>query len=117
MNFMQKAWLKVLTPVSYVVNEKMATRPGMIGRFGRFFAIGPREYGAHSFNNMMGYLNAEMMYMLQMSFHRSPMMRSWTGTGFHYVRPMSFVNFFMYFLVFNLMVIPIRSGYVSLTDK
>ncbi len=42
MNYIQKAWLVALRPVSTLINEKLATRSGMLGRIGKFYAIGPR---------------------------------------------------------------------------
>ena len=42
MNIIQRAWLVALRPVSAFINDKMAKKSGLIGRIGRFFAIGPR---------------------------------------------------------------------------
>ncbi len=42
MNYIQKAWLYALRPVSNLINNKLAKKSGALGRIGRFFAIGPR---------------------------------------------------------------------------
>lgn len=42
MNYIQRAWLVVLRPVSSFVNEKLAKKSGLLGRIGRFYAFGPR---------------------------------------------------------------------------
>ena len=42
MNFIQRAWLVALKPVSTFVNEKLAKKSGLLGRIGRFYAFGPR---------------------------------------------------------------------------
>jgi hypothetical protein len=42
MNFIQRAWLIALRPVSTFVNDKLAKKSGLLGKFGRFFAFGPR---------------------------------------------------------------------------
>lgn len=42
MNYIQKAWLWVLSPVTPFINEKLAKRSGILGKIGRFFVIGPR---------------------------------------------------------------------------
>ena len=42
MNYIQRAWLYALRPVTNLVNDKLAKKSGMLGRIGRFFAIGPR---------------------------------------------------------------------------
>jgi len=42
MNYIQRAWLFALRPVSNLVNDKLAKKSGALGRIGRFFAIGPR---------------------------------------------------------------------------
>jgi len=44
--------LKVLSPVAYIINEKLAKRTGFFGKIGKFWIIGPREYGAHPVNKI-----------------------------------------------------------------
>jgi hypothetical protein len=42
MNYIQRAWLVALRPVTGFVNEKLAKKSGILGRIGRFYAFGPR---------------------------------------------------------------------------
>lgn len=42
MNYIQRTWLYALRPVSMVLNDKLAKKSGVLGRIGRFFAVGPR---------------------------------------------------------------------------
>jgi hypothetical protein len=53
MNYIQRAWLVALRPVITLVNDKMAKRSGFIGKIGRFFAFGPRQYGFHTTNKIL----------------------------------------------------------------
>lgn len=70
MNPIQKAWLKLLSPVSGFVNEKLAKRSGILGRLGRFFLIGPREYGVHPINKMFIYINRRILFVQGAMLHR-----------------------------------------------
>lgn len=42
MNYIQRAWLVALRPLTSFVNEKLAKKSGLFGRIGRFYAFGPR---------------------------------------------------------------------------
>jgi hypothetical protein len=42
MNYIQKAWLVALRPLTSLVNEKLAKKSGTLGRIARFYAFGPR---------------------------------------------------------------------------
>ncbi|KAL4490329.1 hypothetical protein ABPG72_004368 [Tetrahymena utriculariae] len=86
MNPIQKAWLKILEPVSYVINEKMAKRDGIIGKIGRFFAIGPREYGVHPINRMFIFMNRKYMGFQAVALHRYSFIKSLTHNGYHMLR-------------------------------
>lgn len=70
MNPIQKAWLKVLSPVVTLVNEKMAKRSGLIGKFGRFFAFGPRQFGYHPINKFLAMTNLILLQSIPMCMHR-----------------------------------------------
>lgn len=70
MNYIQKAWLKVLSPVIPFINEKLAKRSGLLGKLGRFFAIGPREFGAHPSSKIAAFMNRYFMGGMAMMFHR-----------------------------------------------
>lgn len=70
MNPIQKAWLKVLTPFSYIINEKLAKRPGFFGKIGKFFMIGPREFGYHPINKAAIAFNHMLMQYMGILGHR-----------------------------------------------
>ena len=42
MNYIQRAWLVALRPLTSFVNEKLAKKSGLFGRIGRFYTFGPR---------------------------------------------------------------------------
>ena len=93
MNQIQKAWLKVLQPVIYIMNEKLATRGGLVGRFGRFFQFGPREYGYHPSNRMFILINRRLLTVQAFFCHRYSYFKTFTHNGYHMVRPFKGVNF------------------------
>ena len=81
MNHIQKLWLQVLSPLAYIVNEKLAKRSGIdfvedywylgfFGKIGKFFVIGPREYGVHPLNKMFIFMNRKYMFAQGVLLHR-----------------------------------------------
>lgn len=70
MNPIQKMWLKALSPAVTLVNEKMAQRSGLIGKFGRFFAFGPRQFGYHPINKYLALINRLYLQSIPMALHR-----------------------------------------------
>ena len=75
MNFIQRAWLVALRPVISLVNDKMATRSGILGRIGKFYAFGPREFGYHPINRWFAYVNQIMVLNIGISMHRYSFMK------------------------------------------
>lgn len=57
MNPIQKAMMMTMSPLMNAFNTKIATRSGLVGRFGKFFKFGNREYGSHTSTNVLKYLN------------------------------------------------------------
>lgn len=70
MNHIQRGWLKILSPVVTLVNDKMATRSGLIGKLGRFFAFGPRQFGYHPINRYLAFANQVFMQNIPLALHR-----------------------------------------------
>lgn len=70
MNHLQKVWLRALDPAIKFVNEKMAKRSGLIGRFGKFFAFGPRQFGYHPTNKALTFINSILMQNIPLLLHR-----------------------------------------------
>ena len=77
MNPIQKAWLKVLNPVITLVNDKMAKRPGMVGKIGRFFAFGPRQFGFHPINKLIALWNRAFIQTIGLAIHNYSFLRYW----------------------------------------
>jgi hypothetical protein len=75
MNYIQRAWLVVLKPVSSFVNEKLAKKSGLIGRIGRFYAFGPREFGYHPTNKLLAYVNQIVVINMGFIFHKYSMVK------------------------------------------
>lgn len=70
MNLIQKAWLVVLRPVAGFVNEKLAKKSGLLGRIGRFYAFGPREFGYHPSSKLLSYVNHIVVSNMGFLFHK-----------------------------------------------
>lgn len=86
MNYIQKAWLTILRPVTYVLNDKLSKRSGWVGRFGRFFSIGPREFGYHPTNRLLLWINHVTMEAAGFFIHRYSVLKSLTTNGYHMSR-------------------------------
>jgi hypothetical protein len=70
MNPIQKAWLKVLSPVVTLVNDKIAKRSGVVGKLGRFFSFGPRQFGYHPINRYVGAINNIVLKNIGLTLHK-----------------------------------------------
>ena len=70
MNFIQRAWLVALRPVTAFVNEKLAKKSGILGRIGRFYAFGPREFGYHTTNRFLAFANNMVVHNMGVIFHK-----------------------------------------------
>lgn len=75
MNIIQKAWLVALRPLSSFVNEKLAQKSGLIGRIGRFYAFGPREFGYHPSSKLVAYVNHIVVSNMAFLFHKYSMVK------------------------------------------
>ncbi|EGR31133.1 hypothetical protein IMG5_117260 [Ichthyophthirius multifiliis] len=93
MNPIQKAWLQILQPVSFVINEKLAKRSGLLGKIGRFFMIGPREYGVHPLNRMFIFLNRKYLSYQGVALHRYSFIKNLTHNGYHMIRIVKHASF------------------------
>ena len=94
MNPSQKAWLRVLSPVAFVINEKLAKRSGLFGRIGKFFMIGPREFGHHPLNKAFIFLNRRYQNASAVLLHRYSFIKTLTHNGYHMLRPFKHFSFF-----------------------
>ena len=75
MNFIQRAWLVALRPVSSFVDDKLAKKSGLLGRIGRFYAFGPREFGYHPSNRLLAYVNHIVVSNMGFLFHKYSFMK------------------------------------------
>lgn len=75
MNYIQRAWLVALKPLSSFVNEKLAKKSGLLGRIGRFYAFGPREFGYHPTNKLLAYVNQIVVVNMGFIFHKYSMVK------------------------------------------
>lgn len=75
MNYIQKAWLVALRPVTSFVNEKLTQKSGMLGRIGRFYAFGPREFGYHPSSKLLAYINHIVVSNAGLLFHKYSMIK------------------------------------------
>jgi len=85
--------LRVLTPLAYVINEKLAKRSGLLGRIGKFWMIGPREYGSHPLNKLFIFLNRRYIFAAAVALHRYSVVKTLTHGGYHMLRPFKHVSF------------------------
>lgn len=70
MNYIQRAWLQVLRPVAYLVNDKLAKKSGLLGKIGRFYSFGPREFGYHPSSRFMAMMNNYFVTSMGMWLHK-----------------------------------------------
>ena len=64
MNPIQKGWVRLLKPFMNFYNERLARRPGIVGRFFGFFRFGPREYGVHTSTRFFRYINSRILSVM-----------------------------------------------------
>ena len=64
----------------------MAKRSGLVGRIGKFFMIGPREYGTHPINKMFIFLNRRYMFASAFLLHRYSFFKTLSHNGYHMIR-------------------------------
>ena len=110
MNPIQRAWLKALGPVMYVVNEKLATRSGLVGKIGKFLVIGPREYGRHSIGPFLKCYNQFLLTGIGQMAHRHSALRAMTQKGYYALRPMKFANMYFPFILVSFWILPFYEG-------
>ena len=106
MNMIQRAWIKVLSPVVYLVNGVLAKKGGVIGKFGRFFEFGPRNYGTHTFNNYLKFLNHTFLMMMSGLNHNYSVLRMYGGKMHSAYRPFGLYNLIPQFTFFFIMMLP-----------
>ena len=76
MNYIQRGWMRVLAGPANFINNNLAKREGLIGRAGRFWAMGSRQNGYHVSTRVVQYFNKLYLYTLYQFFSRQPMMKT-----------------------------------------
>ena len=72
----------------------------MLGKIGRFFIIGPREYGYHPINQAFAFANRRYLFVNAILLHRYSVIKGMTHQGYHMLRPMRTVSFWSPLFVF-----------------
>ena len=73
MNPVQRIYMKLLAPLGNFMNNNISNRSGLIGKFGRFWSIGNRQYGYHPSSRYFKLINNYMMNFLKFM---------WSGQSF-----------------------------------
>jgi hypothetical protein len=63
---------------------------GILGKVGRFWAIGPRQYGSHATNSALRLYNEMMLAGLAHVHNRYGVMKNFSQRGYQGLRPMKF---------------------------
>ena len=116
MNSVQRAWLKVCGPLFRYWNLKIATRPGLLGRFGRFFRFGPREYGDHTSTKLLRYYGNLLYYVAVTTTNNYAPMRTISQKSVSIVRMLWPWSYGMNILVFSLLIAPITMFTIGVPD-
>lgn len=95
MNPIQKTWLKTSRPLMEAFNNKLGSRGGMIGRFGRFFAFGVRNYGVHPTARLAKWLNEQYLQLFAFHFRNYPLWKTFTQNNAYTVRITFLLSAFM----------------------
>ena len=69
---MQTLLLKYTVPLQNLINNRLATRPGAIGRFFKGLEMGKREYSAHTFHRAFRVVNFFWMHMFLCNLSPGP---------------------------------------------
>lgn len=105
MNPIQKGLLIAFRPFMEFFNRSIATRSGLLGKFGKFYKFGPREYGAHTTTKFFRYINYVFLSATARALNQYPIIKSLTARN-HYTlrhlvffRPVVVMSFFGFFLM------------------
>jgi hypothetical protein len=112
MNVIQKAWLKVLAPIIPLVNDKLAKKGGILGRIGKFYAFGPRQFGYHPTSKFIAFANHIYLQSIPLATHKYSFLKYFillffrflSSNGFHNQRPWGAASLFGMAMIFGTMV-------------
>ena len=91
MNTAQRILLRVLEHPANFINNNLAKRAGVLGRIGRFWSIGAREYGVHPSTKFLKYLNVKYLFFIKYYFARQSLSKT-------FFQKQNYINgYFFYF--------------------
>ena len=76
MNPIQRMMLRVFSAPAHFVNYNLARREGLLGRIGRFWSFGVREYGMHPTTKILKLMNSNYIQLIKYTFSRQTYMRT-----------------------------------------
>jgi hypothetical protein len=79
MNPLRRTLLNVFRYPAMFMNESLGKRSGMLGRIGRFLAIGGRDYGVHPSTKFLKMTNYVYLYFIRHFFTRNRFSRTYFG--------------------------------------
>ena len=106
MNPTQKLLLRLLRGPANFINNNLAKRPGVLGRIGRFWAIGSREYGAHTSTKFLKSINNIYLKAVKYMFSRQTFSKSFFGRQNYANGYFAVLRLYYILLNFTLLAIP-----------
>ena len=84
---------------------------GFFGKVGRFFAIGPREFGMHPTNRIFRLFNSTAIHMLGTLLHSAPFFRGLTQTGYTHISPYRYMAPLAYLIAAAIIYYPMSAQF------
>ena len=113
MNPLQKGLMIASKPFLEFFNNKIAARPGIIGRFGKFYQFGLREYGSHTSTKLFRFLNRAVITFFSEILSNEAFHKSFTLNNRSITRIVSPSHLFMMLIAFLATFMPFHSMAVS----
>ena len=113
MNPIQKGLMMATKPFLEFFNNKIAARPGIIGRFGKFYQFGLREYGSHTTTKMFRFYNRCVMTFFSDILSNEAFHKSFTMNNRSITRIVGPSHLFMLLIAFLALFMPFHSMAVS----
>ena len=97
MNTVQRLMLRVLEHPANFINNNLAKRSGLLGRIGRFWSIGAREYGVHPSTKFLKFVNMKYLFLVRFFFSKNTVSKT-------FLQKQNYINgyFFLHRAIFYL---------------
>ena len=106
MNTAQRFMLRALEHPANFINNNLAKRAGLLGRIGRFWSIGSREYGSHTTTKILRYININYLFLVRHFFSKNSASKTFIQKQ-NYINGYFFLyRFGYYFHGFSCLLIP-----------